>query len=167
MPIEIVYHACSGGRTEDSAAVFSTGKPYLVSVESPGEEGYVGYTAETTFSCAEVAALLLKAFPTCGVSADTLPSALRLQTSTASGRVSTLLVGDQTVSGTAFRHALGLRSTCFTWEISGDQITFRTVGYGHGVGLSQAGAQAMAAGGASFSDILAHYYPGTQLASVE
>lgn len=167
MPIEMVYHACSGGRTEDSAAVFSASKPYLVSVESPGEEGYAGYIAETTFSCAEATALLLRAFPSCGVTAETLPSALRLQTSTASGRVSTLLLGDQTVTGVAFRQALGLRSTCFTWESSGDQITFRTVGYGHGVGLSQAGAQAMAAGGASFADILAHYYPGTQLANVE
>lgn len=166
MPIEMVYHACSGGRTEDSAAVFATRKPYLVSVESPGEEGYVGYTAETTFSCQEAAALLLRAFPDCGVTAETLPSALRLQTSTASGRVNTLLVGNQTVSGTAFRQALALRSTYIAWESSGDQITFRTTGYGHGVGLSQAGAQAMAAEGASFADILAHYYPGTQLAGV-
>lgn len=167
MPIEMLYHASSGGRTEDSAAVFSTQLPYLVSVDSPGEEGYRGYTADTTFSCDDAAALLLSAFPNCGITADTLPSALRLQTSTASGRVATLLVGNQVVSGSDFRRVLGLRSTYITWESHGDTLTFHTTGYGHGVGLSQAGAQAMAADGAGFRDILLHYYPGTQLASME
>ena len=69
----------------------------------------------------------------------------------------------ETVRGADFRKALSLRSTYFTWEADGDRIVFHTVGYGHGVGLSQAGAQAMAADGADFAEILAHYYPGTQL----
>ncbi|MFR3796931.1 MAG: hypothetical protein ACLT1X_05295 [Christensenellales bacterium] len=94
-------------------------------------------------------------------------SAIRLQSTTASGRVATLLVGSQTVRGADFRKALSLRSTYFTWEADGDRIVFHTVGYGHGVGLSQAGAQAMAAGGADFSEILAHYYPGTQLTRMD
>ena len=81
--------------------------------------------------------------------------------------VATLLVGSQTVRGADFRKALSLRSTYFTWEADGDRIVFHTVGYGHGVGLSQAGAQAMAAGGADFAEILAHYYPGTQLTRMD
>lgn len=167
MPIDMVYHASSGGKTEDSAAVFSVQQPYLVSVDSPGEEGYNGYATDTAFSYDEATALLLAAFPNCGITADTLPSALRLQSSTASGRVATLLVGNQVVRGTDFRQALGLRSTYITWETNGDSLIFHTIGYGHGVGLSQAGAQAMAAAGTSFRDILAHYYPGTQLVSME
>ena len=111
--------------------------------------------------------MLLRAFPGCSVTADTLPSAIRLQSTTASGRVATLLVGSQTVRGADFRKALSLRSTYFTWEADGDRIVFHTVGYGHGVGLSQAGAQAMAAGGADFAEILAHYYPGTQLTRMD
>ena len=167
LPIEVLYHACSGGKTEDAAAVFASAKPYLVSVDSPGEEGYAGFRADTSFSCEEAADLLLRAFPGCGVTADTLPSAIRLQSTTASGRVATLLVGSQTVRGADFRKALSLRSTYFTWEADGDRIVFHTVGYGHGVGLSQAGAQAMAAGGADFAEILAHYYPGTQLTRMD
>ena len=123
--------------------------------------------ADTSFSCEEAADLLLRAFPGCGVTADTLPSAIRLQSTTASGRVATLLVGSQTVRGADFRKALSLRSTYFTWEADGDRIVFHTVGYGHGVGLSQAGAQAMAADGADFAEILAHYYPGTQLTRMD
>ena len=167
LPIEVLYHACSGGKTEDAAAVFASAKPYLVSVDSPGEEGYAGFRADASFSCEEAADLLLRAFPGCSVTADTLPSAIRLQSTTASGRVATLLVGSQTVRGTDFRKALSLRSTCFTWEADGDRIVFHTVGYGHGVGLSQAGAQAMAADGADFTEILAHYYPGTQLTRMD
>ena len=167
LPIEVLYHACSGGRTEDAAAVFSAAQPYLVSVESPGEEGYAGFRTDTAFSREEAAALLLRAFPDCGVTAETLPSALRLQSTTASGRVATLLVGSQTVRGVDFRRALGLRSTLFTWEADGERIVFHTVGYGHGVGLSQAGAQAMAANGADFQAILAHYYPATVLTRMD
>ena len=167
LPIEVLYHACSGGKTEDAAAVFASAKPYLVSVDSPGEEGYAGFRADTSFSCEEAADLLLRAFPGCGVTADTLSSAIRLQSTTASGRVATLLVGSQTVRGADFRKALSLRSTYFTWEADGDRIVFHTVGYGHGVGLSQAGAQAMAADGADFAEILAHYYPGTQLTRMD
>mgnify|MGYP002590450703 CR=1 FL=1 len=167
LPIEVLYHACSGGKTEDAAAVFASAKPYLVSVDSPGEEGYAGFRADTSFSCEEAADLLLRAFPGCGVTADTLPCAIRLQSTTASGRVATLLVGSQTVRGADFRKVLSLRSTYFTWEADGDRIVFHTVGYGHGVGLSQAGAQAMAADGADFAEILAHYYPGTQLTRMD
>lgn len=166
-PIEVLYHACSGGKTEDAAAVFASAKPYLVSVDSPGEEGYAGFRADTSFTCEEAADLLLRAFPGCSVTADTLPSAIRLQSTTASGRVATLLVGSQTVRGADFRKALSLRSTYFTWEADGGSIVFHTVGYGHGVGLSQAGAQAMAADGADFAEILAHYYPGTQLTRMD
>lgn len=167
LPIEVLYHACSGGKTEDAAAVFASAKPYLVSVDSPGEEGYAGFRADTSFACEEAADLLLRAFPDCGITADALPSALRLQSTTVSGRVATLLVGNQVVRGVDFRRALNLRSTYFTWEADGDRIIFHTVGYGHGVGLSQAGAQAMAADGADFAEILAHYYPGTQLTRMD
>lgn len=167
LPIEVLYHACSGGKTEDAAAVFAAAQPYLISVDSPGEEGYAGFRADTAFSREEAAALLLRAFPDCGITAETLPSALRLQSTTASGRVATLLVGSQTVRGTDFRRALGLRSTLFTWEADGDQILFHTTGYGHGVGMSQAGAQVMAADGADFAEILAHYYPGTVLTQMD
>lgn len=166
LPIEMLYHACSGGQTEDASAVFAGGQPYLVSVESPGEQGYQGFESETTMSCAEAAALLCQAFPGCGVAAETLAEQLRLQETTSSGRIEKLLVGSTLVSGVQFRHALGLRSTLCTWSAENGMITFHTRGYGHGVGMSQAGAQAMAASGERYASILAHYYPGTVLLSL-
>ena len=69
----------------------------------------------------------------------------------------------QTVSGTTLRRALGLRSTSFTVQYQSGNFSFTTRGYGHGVGLSQWGTKAMAEQGKSYADILAHYYPGTQL----
>ena len=102
-------------------------------------------------------------FPGCGVTAEGLPGQLRLQSTTASGRVDTLLVGTQTVTGRAFRQALGLRSTFITWDADDTAIVFTTRGYGHGVGMSQWGAKALAEQGVDYRAILAHYYPGTEL----
>ncbi len=163
LPIQVLYHACSGGRTEDAAAVFAQAAPYLTSVESPGEESSSAYAGETVYSRAEAAKMLEAAFPGCGVTAESLPGQLRLQASTASGRVASILVGTETVTGRAFREALSLRSASFTWDADDESITFHTRGYGHGVGMSQVGAQAMAASGAAYGTILTHYYQGVRL----
>lgn len=164
LPCQMLYHASSGGQTEDAAVVFAQSVPYLVSVASPGEEHYTGFECTQTFSHTEAAGLLNAAFPECLITAEGLPGQIKRLSSTASGRVSTMLVGQAEVSGRAFRQALGLRSTLFTWDADEKTITFRTRGYGHGVGMSQTGAQAMASQGQSFQRILAHYYPGTTLA---
>ena len=74
-----------------------------------------------------------------------------------------LPVCGQRITGTALRQALGLRSTCFTVRYESGAFSFTTKGYGHGVGLSQWGAKALAEQGQNFADILAHYYPGTSL----
>lgn len=163
LPIEALYHASSGGVTEDAASVFASGRSYLVSVESPGEEGFSQYLSEMVLSREEACALLLEAFPQCGVTAEGLPGQLRLQSSTPSGRIDTVLVGKQTVSGAALRQALGLRSTLCTWEYIERDIRFIVRGYGHGVGMSQTGAQAMAAAGTSYHEILSHYYTGAHI----
>ncbi len=165
-PIQVLYHASSGGRTEDAAEVFSQSVPYLRSVDSPGEESYEGYAVEQRFSLQEAAALLLDAFPDCGVEAGALPSQLELVSLSDTGRVKEMRVGNQTVQGREVRAALGLRSTLFTWETQDDTLIFRVRGYGHGVGMSQAGARAMAAEGGECEEILAHYYPGTVLAEL-
>ena len=76
---------------------------------------------------------------------------------------STVKLGGVTVEGTAVRELFGLRSTNFTVTTADDSLTFHTIGYGHGVGLSQYGAKYMAENGADYREILAHYYPGTEL----
>ena len=82
---------------------------------------------------------------------------------TPSGYVDSLPVCGQTVQGTALRKALGLRSACFTVVCQSGTFSFTTRGYGHGVGMSQWGAKALAEQGADYRAILAHYYPGTEL----
>ena len=82
---------------------------------------------------------------------------------TDSGYVASQTVCGQAVSGTALRSALGLRSACFSIVRQGDGFSITTLGYGHGVGLSQWGAKALAEQGAGYEEILAHYFPGTTL----
>ena len=166
-PIEVLYHASSGGQTEDAAEVFAMRVPYLQSVASPGEEGYNGYAREQRFTLTEAAAKLSEAFPDSGVEVDALPAQLELLALTDTGRVKEMRVGSVTATGRDVRQVLGLRSTMFTWECQGKEIIFSVRGYGHGVGMSQAGACAMAAAGAAYEEILAHYYPGTTLTTVK
>jgi len=162
-PIQVMYHAISGGQTEDVQAVFFQAVPYLVSVKSTGEEGVRGYREDTFFSFSEASQLLSKAFPDLGITPETLQRTLLIASHTETGRVKEVLLGEGEVKGTDFRGALGLRSTLFTFTMDADGITFHQTGYGHGVGMSQAGANSMAADGYGYEKILAHYYPGTAL----
>lgn len=162
-PIVVMYHAISGGRTEDVQAVFAQPLPYLISVDSAGEEGVRGFREDTRFSLSEAAQRLYQAFPDLQVTPDSLQKTLVIASHTATGRVESLLLCDRQVDATDFRAALGLRSTLFTFTMDGDSITFHQTGYGHGVGMSQAGANRMAADGHPYEAILGHYYPGTTL----
>ena len=155
------YFAISNGRTEASENVWGTALPYLVSVDSSTDRSADNYEYTVTFSAEQVQ----QALAGLGISADLAapegwfgPAAL-----TSAGYTKTVTVCGQTVSGTTLRRALGLRSTCFTVQYQSGNFSFTTRGYGHGVGLSQWGTKAMAEQGKSYADILAHYYPGTQL----
>ena len=160
-PAGTSYFAMSNGRTEASEKVWGTALPYLVPVDSSTDTAADNYEYTVTFSAAQVQ----QALAGLGLTADLAapeswfgPAEL-----TAAGYAKALPVCGQTVSGTALRRVLGLRSTCFTVQYQSGNFSFTTRGYGHGVGLSQWGAKAMAEQGAGYADILAQYYPGTQL----
>ena len=155
------YFAISNGQTEASENVWGSALPYLISVDSSTDRSADNYEYTVTFSAEQVQ----QALAGLGISADLAapegwfgPAAL-----TSAGYTRTVTVCGQTVSGTTLRRALGLRSTCFTVQYQSGNFSFTTRGYGHGVGLSQWGTKAMAEQGKSYADILAHYYPGTQL----
>ena len=155
--IDATYFSCSGGVTEDAVAVWGQDVPYLKSVQSPGEEEAPRFTDRVSFSAGEFAGKL-------GLSAAGDPGNwFGAVTYTAGGGVETMVIRGKTFSGTQLRSKLGLRSTAFEITVSGDNITVTTRGFGHRVGMSQYGAQAMAQEGHSFSEILAHYYTGTEL----
>ncbi len=167
MPITVLYHAISGGMTEDAAAVFSQSLPYLVSVESQGEESVRGFYEDKTFTFAQATALLNAAFPEVGLTADKLQQTFAIAEYLPTGRVDTLLLNDKEVPAAEVRKALDLRSTWFSVSMDATSITFHQRGYGHGVGMSQAGANAMAAKNDDYQAILAHYYQGTTLETIQ
>ena len=155
--IEATYFSCSGGRTEDAAAVWGNHIPYLQAVDSPGEENATHYTDTVQFTGAEFAARL-------GIDPKGAPGSwLGSVRYTAGGGVDTMTIGGKSFTGVALRQNLGLRSTAFAISASGDIVTVTTKGFGHRVGMSQYGADAMAVRGSTYRQILAHYYPGTEL----
>ena len=102
-------------------------------------------------------------YPKSGLSAGNLKESIKILNRTESGRVGTLMVGDIKIKATDFRVMYGLNSTDFSFRYEGDKIYIDTVGYGHGVGMSQTGANAMALAGKGFTEILKHYYRGVKL----
>lgn len=159
--IEATYFSCSGGSTEDAAAVWGTDYPYLQAVSSPGEENAAHYRDTVTFTAEQFQQAL-------GVSLAGAPGSwFRDVTYTDGGGIDTMTIGDTVYRGTQLRTLLGLRSTAFSVTASEDAVTITTRGYGHRVGMSQYGADAMAVMGSSFGEILLHYYPGTTLTRLD
>jgi len=159
--IDATYFSCSGGRTEDAKAVWGADIPYLQSTQSPGEENAKHYVDSVAFKANEFVERL-------GIKSDRL-NKLRIGsiTYTSGGGVDTIEVCGERFKGTELREMLALRSTAFAIRIVGDTVTITTKGFGHRVGMSQYGADAMAVSGATFPDILAHYYQGTQLVTYQ
>jgi len=162
--IQAVFHAASGGRTESSANVWSA-LPYLVSVDTPETAADVpDFITAVEAAPADFRAAILDVSPDAALDGDAAgwlgPGAW-----TETGRVSAWQIGGVMVPGTALRSLFSLRSTAFTLEYTGSAFLFTVTGYGHGVGMSQYGANVLAQNGLDYREILAHYYPGTQLFS--
>ncbi len=140
-----------------------TALPYLRGVQSPGEEGASRYESQQIFTLEQGAQALGAAFPTAGLTPEELPAQLEVLRRFPSGRVDAIRVGTTTVTGRQFRGALGLFSANFALDFTTDEVIVDQRGYGHGVGMSQAGADAMARAGSDYETILKHYYTGVEL----
>ncbi len=164
-PIQALFHSSSAGLTEDAAAVWSA-LPYLVSVESPETaEDVPNYVSRVELPPESFKETLLAAYPEAALSGE--PSSWLGETALdSSGRVETISLGGVEVAGTKMRTIFSLRSTAFKLELSDGVFVFTVTGFGHGVGMSQFGANVMAEGGADYAEILSHYYPGTELVAV-
>ncbi len=154
------YFAISPGSTESVENVWAEDAdrehPYLQAVASPGDLFSDGYLSHAEFTIDELESAL-------GVSGLSKEDCFSGAQYTPSGMVKSVTAGGREFTGTELRAALGLRSACFTWEPGESGVRFTVRGWGHGVGLSQAGAVFMAKRGAGYEEILAHYYPGTKL----
>lgn len=161
-PAAASYFAISNGRTEASQNVWTEALPYLQGVDSSWDKTAAGYARTATLSSTQMHSALVT-----GLSIHTDGFRPEQYFSdyvyTDSGYVYMLHVCGQEVLGTALRSALQLRSSCFSIDWDGSNFIITTYGYGHGVGLSQTGAQAMAQNGSTWQEILQHYFPGTSL----
>ena len=159
--IEAVYFSCSGGSTEDAVAVWGTAYPYLQAVSSPGEEKADHYSDTVTYTANNFEAALgrdLKGNPN---------EWFGVTTYTPGGGVASMEIGGTVYKGTTLRSVLGLRSTAFMITTTDSKVTITTKGYGHRVGMSQYGADAMALEGSTYREILTHYYQGVTLTTLE
>lgn len=154
--ITATYFSCSGGQTEDASAVWGGSVPYLVSVDSPGEEFAAVFESTVSIPRSDFLSAL-------GIS-DAAVSAV---TYTAGGGVDTITIGGKVFSGTELRNQFSLRSTIFTLSTGQDTVEFSVRGNGHRVGMSQYGAQAMAEAGSTYEEILTHYYTGVTITELE
>ena len=160
-PILAVFCSSVGGSTQNAGAVWQRDLPYLQSVSSPETEELVpNYYSTVRFSAAEFRSLIHAACPTANLSGSPTDWIQDIRRSDA-GFVTSLTVGGTKMRGNDLRAALSLRSPSFTVEANGDTLTFHVTGYGHGVGMSQYGANAMAQEGKTCEEILTHYFAGT------
>lgn len=164
-----VFHANSGGMTENAEDVWEGTKvPYLKSVKSEGEDKSSGYEVETVFKEEEIMEKLKEKYPDIELETENLAEEIEILQRTEAGRVKDIRIEELVIKGTELRNLLGLRSTNFNIE-KGDngEITITTIGYGHGVGMSQWGANNLAKNGGTYDEILKHYYMGVSLDTIE
>mgnify|MGYP001205264108 FL=1 len=159
--IEALFHSTAGGYTENSENVFSAALPYLRSVYS-NETGAPRYQSTATVSRAKFAEKLASATGV-KLTGDNVESLVAVAERFESGRVKTVAVGDKALTGREFRSLFNLDSANFTIEFGEEEVSIHTKGFGHGVGMSQTGADAMAKEGEKYIDILKYYYTGISI----
>lgn len=156
------FHSSSAGCTEDCGAIWEP-TPYLTSVSSPETAADVpGYVSTVYCAAIDFRDTVLSAYPTADFSGEESAWISAVEND-AAGRVAGAVLGGVFVPGDRLRTLFSLRSTAFTLAYEEGQFVFTVTGYGHGVGMSQYGAEVMARSGESCPAILAHYYPGTEL----
>lgn len=158
-PITAAFFSTSNGKTENSEDYWENEIPYLRSVESPWDKESPKYADQKTFSLQQLSQLLEIDLP------NETPIFIE-ESRTESGRVGKLALEGHTFSGREIREKLRLPSSDFTIKQSNNHLIFTTEGYGHGVGMSQYGANGMAKEGKTYKDIINHYYQGVEISTV-
>ncbi|MBP7223389.1 MAG: stage II sporulation protein D [Sedimentibacter sp.] len=164
--IEPLYHSTSGGRTENSEDVFSAAVPYLRSVESPYEDESPRLNSSVKITAGEFIDKIESAYGDMDITESNLDEKIKLGEVSEGGRIKTLIIDNTEISGRDMRTLFNLNSTNFSFIQSGSQIEILTTGYGHGVGMSQWGAEGMANKGYNYKEILKHYYTGVEIVNM-
>ena len=166
-PINAFFHSNSGGTTELPVNVWGGGEnlPYLKVVETAGEEGYTQYSSEVVLSKEELINKLKVKYEDINVNFENEDD-IKILEHTDSGRVRTIKFGNHELSGVETRTLLGLKSTNFEIQKQDGNIKFTVKGYGHGVGMSQTGADTMAKQGKNYEEIIKHFYSGVEITNM-
>lgn len=160
-PIDASFFSTSNGYTENSEAYWTEAIPYLKSVESSWDKNSPKFYDKKVISIKDFESTL-------GVKLDTSSGTVGKITELTPGkRVAKVDINGKQFTGRQIREELGLKSSDFTWEIKGDSVVIETKGFGHGVGMSQYGANFMAEDGKTYEEIVAHYYNGTKVSEAE
>ena len=165
--IEPLYHSTSGGRTENSEDVFSLAVPYLRSVESPYEGDSPKLNGSVKISSNEFIEKIESVYGDMDIREDNLEEKVLLGEVSEGGRIKTIIIDDKEISGREIRSLFNLNSTNFSFIQNGNEIEILTTGYGHGVGMSQWGADGMAKEGYNYQEILKHYYTGVEIVNMK
>lgn len=158
-PITPAFFSTSNGYTENSEDYWKNKLPYLRSVESPWDKKSPKYLDQEVFTLEKVEQKL-------GVSIEAASDNVATMSRTESERVANITIGDKKFTGREVREKLGLRSSDFDIEQKNNHLIFTTKGFGHGIGMSQYGANGMAEEGKSYKDIVQHYYKGIKIDKV-
>lgn len=162
-PINAFFHSNSGGTTEIPINVWGgSGYPYLQAVQTAGEEGYSQYSSEVTLSKEELIQKVKEKHNEVEIDWN-LEDCIKIEEYTESGRVKTIKIGNINISGVEARALFGLKSSNFEVTKNQDEIKFAVKGYGHGVGMSQTGADSMAKSGSNYEEIIKHFYTGVEI----
>lgn len=163
----IKYFSTSDGKTENSIHAFGYAEPYLVSVDSPNEEESPSFKSQVIISKDEFINRIKKINSKINISSKKLASQVKILEWTEGGRVKNMKIGDKVFSGIDVRWAINLKSADFNIKIDKKNVTFNVKGYGHGVGMSQWGANEMGKRGAKYDEILKHYFKGTVMKKID
>lgn len=162
-----LYFAISSGRTENAAEVFSGDNPYLRSVDSSLDKTVKNFQITTSYTYSRLASLINSKYPGAGVSTKKLKNQISIiERTSGGGSVKKIKIGSITITGPEFRQLLNLRSSNFQIEFGSKEVKITCKGYGHGVGMSQWGADAMAKNGSKYDQILTHYYQGVKIEKI-
>lgn len=156
--VDAVYHSTSNGNTEDAVYVWGNSVPYLKSVSSEYDNTNKNYSSSITLTYNEISNKLKNSIDS--------NTKFNIISRTSGNRVKEIEINGTTYSGVEFRKLLNLRSADFSIENNGANVVISTNGYGHGVGMSQYGANGMANNGSSYTDILLHYYTGVSIKNI-
>lgn len=159
--INALFFSTSSGNTENAADVWGGSFDYLVSVASPGEEEAPNFMSEVVMEIDEVKSKISENTEGADFSNGLFGNIVRSQ----AGGIKTVDVGGVSISGTTLRNIFGLKSTNAQIKEENGNVIFSVKGNGHGVGMSQYGAQSMAKNGSSYKEILMHYYTNCEISA--